>query len=172
MQYTVGLSLYIKCGKVSVRSYVCNAGRGQLSSEWRHNENGDCERRRRETGEWRHNDNSWLTEIWQLATCGHGLQHSSTRRKTRRWSGGRPITHTHSEAARWVRGANRGNYWPKWPSWAISSKKTKKTQSPAEVAEFDDVGFWIEKEILWLDVAMTDATGVNVRQTTEQLIHV
>jgi len=29
--------LYIKRGKVSV--YVCNAGRGQLSSECRHNEN-------------------------------------------------------------------------------------------------------------------------------------
>jgi len=28
--------------------YVRNGGRGQLSSEWRHNENGGCERRRRE----------------------------------------------------------------------------------------------------------------------------
>ena len=42
----VVVSLYIKRGKVSVRtyvrtyvSYVRNAGRGQLSSEWRHNEN-------------------------------------------------------------------------------------------------------------------------------------
>ena len=32
-------SLYIKHGKVSVRSYVRNGGRGQLSSERRHNEN-------------------------------------------------------------------------------------------------------------------------------------
>jgi len=32
-------SLYIKCSKVSVRTYVRNGGRGQLSSEWRHNEN-------------------------------------------------------------------------------------------------------------------------------------
>ena len=32
-------SLYIKRGKVSVRTFVRNAGRGQLSSEWRHNEN-------------------------------------------------------------------------------------------------------------------------------------
>jgi len=41
-------SLYIKRGKVSV-TYVGNGGRGQLSSEWRHNENGGCERHRRET---------------------------------------------------------------------------------------------------------------------------
>jgi len=39
---------------VSVRTYVrtsvtlVHAGRGQLSSEWRRNENGCCERRRRE----------------------------------------------------------------------------------------------------------------------------
>jgi len=35
-------SLYIKCGKVSIRTkctFVHNAGRGQLSSEWRDNEN-------------------------------------------------------------------------------------------------------------------------------------
>ena len=46
------LSLYIKRGKVSVRPY--NGGRGQLSSEWRHN------------------GNRWLMEIWRLTTCGHG----------------------------------------------------------------------------------------------------
>jgi len=32
-------SLYFKRGKVSV-TYICNGGRGQLSSECRHNENG------------------------------------------------------------------------------------------------------------------------------------
>jgi len=32
-------SLYIKRGKVSVFTYVRNGGRGQLSSEWRQNEN-------------------------------------------------------------------------------------------------------------------------------------
>jgi len=31
--------MIIKRGKVPVRTYVRNAGRGQLSSEWRHNEN-------------------------------------------------------------------------------------------------------------------------------------
>ena len=31
--------MYIKCGKVSVRTYIHHAGRRQLSSEWRHNEN-------------------------------------------------------------------------------------------------------------------------------------
>jgi len=78
-----------------VRSYVRNAGRGQLSSEWRHNENdvimitaglvAGCERHKREPSEWRHNDNSWLSvrwryrlETWGLATCGHGLQRCST----------------------------------------------------------------------------------------------
>jgi len=34
MLYFINTSLYIKCGKVSVR----NGGRGQLSSEWCHNE--------------------------------------------------------------------------------------------------------------------------------------
>jgi len=44
-----------------------------------------CEHRSREPREWRHviwewrhNYNSWLMEIWRLATCGHGLQRSST----------------------------------------------------------------------------------------------
>ena len=31
---------------------------------------------------------------------------------------------------------------------------------------------WIEKQVLWFDIAMTDATCVNVRQTAEQLVHV
>jgi len=41
-RYYNSKSLYIKRGKVSVRNvwtFVHNAGRGQLSSEWRHNEN-------------------------------------------------------------------------------------------------------------------------------------
>jgi len=33
------ISLYIKCGKVSVRMFVCNAGCVQLSSKWRYNQN-------------------------------------------------------------------------------------------------------------------------------------
>jgi len=33
------ISLYIKCGKMSVHTYDCNAEHGQLSIEWRHNEN-------------------------------------------------------------------------------------------------------------------------------------
>jgi len=58
-------SLYINRGKVSARSYVRNAGRGQLSSEWRHNENSWLH--------WRYRPEIW----WRLATCGHGLQRSS-----------------------------------------------------------------------------------------------
>ena len=36
---TATASLYIKRGKVSVGTFVRNAGRGQLSNELRHNEN-------------------------------------------------------------------------------------------------------------------------------------
>jgi len=56
-------SLYIKCSKVSVM-YVHNGGRGQLSSEWRHNENDMA---MTIAGLWRYGD-------WQR---GHGLHHSS-----------------------------------------------------------------------------------------------
>jgi len=58
-------------------TYVRNAQRGQLSSEWRHNENDVIMRTGTAIREWRHNDNSWLVEILRLATCGHGLQCSS-----------------------------------------------------------------------------------------------
>jgi len=34
------------------------------------------------------------------------------------------------------------------------------------------VSFRIEKQVLWLDVAMADAARVNVCQTAEQLVHV
>jgi len=69
------ISLYIKRGKVSIRTSVTLGVAGMTSQwEWRHNENAGCHRR--ETREWRHNDNCWLMEIWQLASCGHGLQRS------------------------------------------------------------------------------------------------
>jgi len=69
-------------------TYVRNAGRGQLSSEWRHNENDVIMRTGAASAvgarlandvimRWRHNNNSWLMEIWRLATCGHGWQRSS-----------------------------------------------------------------------------------------------
>jgi len=48
-------SLYIKRGKVSVRTYVRNAGRGQLSSEWRNNDNDvTLIIAGRRYGDWRH----------------------------------------------------------------------------------------------------------------------
>jgi len=66
-----------------VRTFVRNAGRGQLSSKWRHNENGDCERRGRETREWRHNENDVIMIIaglWRYGDWRHvatGLPRSS-----------------------------------------------------------------------------------------------
>jgi len=48
----------------------------------------------------------------------------------------------------------------------------KKTQSPAKVTEFDGMSFRIQQQILWFDVTMTDAKRVDVRKTSEQLIHV
>jgi len=58
-------SLYIKRGKVSVRTHVRNARRGKLSSEYVI------------TRMTSYDDNSWLMEIWRLVTCGHGLQRFS-----------------------------------------------------------------------------------------------
>ena len=72
-------SSYVKRGKVSVRTFVRNAGRGQhgyykssnhdgqLSSEWRHNENDVIMRtgaaRDDETRKWRHNENNVMMII-------------------------------------------------------------------------------------------------------------
>jgi len=73
--------IFIKRGKVSVRTHVRNAGRGQFSSNWRHNKNdiimrtgGGCKRRRRETREWRHNENDVITitaGLWRYADWRH-----------------------------------------------------------------------------------------------------
>jgi len=52
-------------GKTSVRNvrtFVHNAGRGQLSSEWRHNENDVI---------------MIIGNLWRLVTCGRGLQRTS-----------------------------------------------------------------------------------------------
>jgi len=85
------VSLYIKRGKVSVRtyirpyvrtlvhtyvrSYVHNAGRGQLSSEWRHNKNSWLSRRLR-YGTGRMNDiimrmTSQWADLWRYGDWRH-----------------------------------------------------------------------------------------------------
>jgi len=80
------LSLYIKCGKVSVRMFVRNAGRGQLSNEWCHNENDVIMRTRAvsaKRGEgkmckWSHNENDvimiiadwWRYGDWRYVATG------------------------------------------------------------------------------------------------------
>ena len=64
-------SLYIKRGKVSV-TYVRNVGRGQLSSEWRHNENDVIMRTRAASavGARRHNENDVTMTVGGLWRCG------------------------------------------------------------------------------------------------------
>ena len=42
----------------------------------------------------------------------------------------------------------------------------------AKVAELEDAGRGVEKEVLWLDVAVADADGVNVHEGTEELVHI
>lgn len=44
--------------------------------------------------------------------------------------------------------------------------------SPAEVAEFENGGLWIQQQILGLDVPMTDPERMDVGQAPEQLVHV
>lgn len=44
--------------------------------------------------------------------------------------------------------------------------------SPAEVAELEHGGLWIQQQILGLDVPMTDPKRVDVGQAPEQLVHV
>lgn len=41
-----------------------------------------------------------------------------------------------------------------------------------EIAEFENAGRWIEKQVLWLDISMTDADGMDVCKGAEKLIHV
>lgn len=44
--------------------------------------------------------------------------------------------------------------------------------SPAEVAELEHGGFWIQQQILGLDVPMTDPERMDVCQAPKQLVHV
>ena len=44
--------------------------------------------------------------------------------------------------------------------------------SPAEVAEFEHGGLWVQQQILGLDVPMTDPKRMYVGQAPEQLVHV
>lgn len=44
--------------------------------------------------------------------------------------------------------------------------------SPAEVAEFENGGLWIQQQILGLDVPMTDPERMDIGQAPEQLVHV
>ena len=43
---------------------------------------------------------------------------------------------------------------------------------PAEVAELENAGLWVEEEVLGLDVSVTDSIGMDVGQRPEQLVHV
>lgn len=42
----------------------------------------------------------------------------------------------------------------------------------AKVTQFQHSRFGIQQQVLWLDVAMTDAQRVDVSETSEQLVHV
>ena len=43
---------------------------------------------------------------------------------------------------------------------------------PSKIAEFQNSSSGIEKQILGLDITMADSERMNIRQTSEQLIHV
>ena len=42
----------------------------------------------------------------------------------------------------------------------------------AKVAELEDAGGWVEKEVLGLDVTVADTDGVDVHEGAEELVHV
>ena len=71
LKIVVAGSLYIKRGKLSV-TYVCNGGRGQLSSEWCHNENDVIMRMGAGSavGVRHHNKNDVTMTIAGLWRCG------------------------------------------------------------------------------------------------------
>jgi len=43
---------------------------------------------------------------------------------------------------------------------------------PAEVTEFENTSLRVQQQVLRLDVTMTDALRVKIRQTSEYLVHV
>ena len=43
---------------------------------------------------------------------------------------------------------------------------------PSKVAELEDAGFWVEQEVLRLDVPMTHPICMDVGQRAKQLVHV
>lgn len=46
------------------------------------------------------------------------------------------------------------------------------TNSPAKVTQLEDGSFWVDQQVLGLDVSVTNPLGVDVSQTAEQLVHV
>ena len=122
-------SLYIKRGKVSartyVRPYVRHAGRGQLSSKWRHNENGAasavgarCDNESDvlmiiaglwKYGDWRHvvtgcNALVFLRSTVYSATANYNFWKSACRRSKRQNAERWPLTATfkvHTQTHEW-----------------------------------------------------------------------
>lgn len=43
---------------------------------------------------------------------------------------------------------------------------------PAEVTQFENGSFWVDEQVLGLDVSVTNALGMDISQTTKQLVHV
>lgn len=44
--------------------------------------------------------------------------------------------------------------------------------SPAKVTQLEDGSFWVDKQVLWLDVSVTHTLGMDISQTAKQLVHV
>lgn len=48
----------------------------------------------------------------------------------------------------------------------------KSSRSPAKVAQLEDGSFGVNKEVLGLDVSVTNTLGMDISQAAKQLVHV
>lgn len=55
---------------------------------------------------------------------------------------------------------------------ANQMKQEKQHYTPAKVTQLEDGSFWVDKQVLGLDVSVTHTLGMDVSQTAKQLVHV
>lgn len=58
------------------------------------------------------------------------------------------------------------------PSNPPAHSLSLKLHWPAKVTELENSCFWVHKKVLWFDVSVTHALGMDVGQTAEKLIHI
>jgi len=54
-----------------------------------------------------------------------------------------------------------------WVHCKYMSHREVSGHTPAKVTQFEYSCVWVHQEILWLDVSMADALGMNIRQTAK-----